>query len=182
MAHHPTAKPQLACEYTATSTTITKLSCHFNDTYDTIIQKFRLQVPLLDISRMRAATKDKEISQAVEASGSPSGFVLFAEYNHAGWMRHFTIHGKPLQRAHRFTFGNPLFALPVLQHSIQAALHIPLDCCFIEELDRKRTKMIVTLPTTFLGSTEVDVDAARLALAEIEGKLLTLVQQLTPQT
>jgi uncharacterized protein (DUF302 family) len=179
MEENSQAKLHLNCEYTTTSTTITKLNCNFDDAYDMIIQRFRLHVPQLNMAHIRAATTDEEIKQALEAAVSPSGFVLFAEYNHAGWMQHFTMDGKPTQRAHRFTFGNPLYALPVLQHSIQAALHIPLDCCFIEELDGMRTKMIITLPTSFLDSAD---DVAKLALSEIEAKLLTLVHCLTPQT
>jgi uncharacterized protein (DUF302 family) len=179
MEQSPRAKSQLRFEYTTASTTITKLTCNFDEAYDIIVERFRLHVPQLSIARIRAATNDEEIKQALEAAGSPSGFVLFAEYNHAGWMRHFAIEGNPTQRAHRFTFGNPLYALPVLQHSIQAGLHIPLDCCFIEELDGMRTKMVITLPTSFLDSVD---DVAKLALAGIEAKLLTLIHWLTPQT
>ena len=179
MSQHFIAKDQLDCEHTTTSTTITKLICYSNDGYDTVIQEFRLLVPQINIPRMRAAASNKDISHAVEAASSPSGFVLFAEYNHAGWMRHFVTEGKTLQRSHRFTFGNPLYALPVLQNDIQAALHIPLDCCFIEELEAKRTKMIVTLPTTLLEGT--DNDGVKQALADLESRLLTLVQRLMPQ-
>jgi hypothetical protein len=42
-----------------------------------------------------------------------------------------------------------------------------------------RTKMVITLPTSFLDSVD---DVAKLALAGIEAKLLTLIHWLTPQT
>lgn len=165
------------------STTVTKLTCYFNDTYDATIRRFRLRVPQLDISRYRASTSDRDIKQALEAANSPSGFVLFAEYNHAGWMRHFMTQAGPFRRAHRFTFGNPLYALPVLQENIEAALRIPLDCCFIEGLDDEKTKMIVDLPVNSLESTgDTDTDVgARQALVELEAKLLSLVDSLTLQ-
>lgn len=153
--------------------TIKTITFYSDDTYDAIISSFRSQVPPLDIARMRAATNDKEIKQAVEAACSPSGFVLFADYNHAGWMRHFGHQS----RAHRFTIGNPLFALPVLQHDIDVALHIPLDCCFVEELKVKRTKMIFTLPTTL-----VDGDCKEIVgIVEIEEKLLALARVIMQQ-
>ncbi|KAF2736688.1 hypothetical protein EJ04DRAFT_148947 [Polyplosphaeria fusca] len=174
----PTAISRPDCERTTTSATIIKLTCSFNDTYEAIIQRFRLQVPQLDILRIRTATSDEDVKQAVEAARSPSGFVLFAEYNHAGWMRHFMTQGGSLRRAHRFTFGNPLYALSVLQHNIQAALRIPLDCCFIEELEDKRTQMIVDLPINLLA--EDNDNGARQAGAELEAKLLSLVESLTP--
>jgi len=165
-----------------TSATVSKLTHYYDDTYDAVIGRLRAQVPQLDTLRMRAATSSQDIIRVVEDAKSPSGFVLFAEYNHAGWMRHFTPRGEILQRAHRFTFGNPLYALPVLQQRIDVALHIPLDCCIVEESDKNRTKLIVTLPTSFIEIDSGDSDGVRAALAEIEQKMLALVQSLAPQS
>lgn len=180
MSQQLTAKSQPNCGYMTSSTTATKLTCYYKDAYDTVIRRFRLQVPQLDILRIRAATSDQDVTHVLEDASSPSGFVLFADYNHAGWMRHFTTEGGALQRAHRFTFGNPLYALPVLQQNIEAALHIPLDCCFIEELDENRTKLVVTLPSSFLETADDD-GGVRRALADVEAKLFALVQRLVAQ-
>ncbi|KAF9696733.1 hypothetical protein EKO04_005169 [Ascochyta lentis] len=156
MSQQPSAKLQLDCEYTITSTTNSKLTCYYNDTYDNVIRQFKLLVPQLDLVRIRTAVSDQDVMHVLEDVSSPSGFVLFADYNHAGWMRHFTTQVGAQKRAHRFTFGNPLYALPALQENIGVALHIPLDCCFIEELDKERTKLVVTLPTSFLQDAGAD--------------------------
>ena len=180
MSSQSTATSQPGCEFTTTSTTATKLTCYYNDAYDSIIQRFRIEVPQVDILRIRAAISAQDVTHVLENASSPSGFVSFAEYNHAGWMRHFSNQGGSSKRAHRFTFGNPLYALPVLQQDIEVAVHIPLDCCFIEELDEGRTRLVVTLPTSFLKTADDD-DGVRRALVSIEAKLFKLVQRLMPQ-
>ncbi|KAF3000083.1 hypothetical protein E8E13_002318 [Curvularia kusanoi] len=164
--------------YTTNSSTVTKLTYYYSDTYEAVIQRFRSQVPKIDVSQIRAATSAQDITRVIEATNSPSGFVLFADYNHAGWMRHFTTHETPLRRAQRFTFGNPLYALPILQRNIDVALHIPLDCCFVEELEDKRVKLVVTLPISSADSAD---DGMRQALADLEDKVVALIDSLTPQ-
>lgn len=182
MSQLPTTRSRSECEPKTTSATVVQLTHYYDNTYDAIICRFRVQVPQLNILRMRAATDSEEVTRVVEDAKSPSGFVLFAEYSHAGWMRHFTHQGRTLQRAHRFTFGNPLYALPVLQQRIDVALHIPLDCCIIEELDRNRTRLVVRLPTSFVDTEDGDSSSVRAALADVEKKLLKLVQSLAPQS
>ena len=166
------------CGYTTKSTTTTQIICSYNDTYEAVVQRFRFLVPEVDVSRIRAATSACDVKRAIEDTDSPSGFVLFADYNHAGWMRHFTTPEAPVRRAQRFSFGNPLYALPILQFDIEAALHIPLDCCFIEEIEGSMTKLVVTLP----AETGSDNDAMRQALANLGAKLTVLVQLLAPQS
>jgi uncharacterized protein (DUF302 family) len=180
MAQQLTMRAQPGREPMRTPATVIKLTHYYDDTYDAVIGRFRVQVPRLDTLRMRAATNSQDVTRVVEDAKSPSGFVLFAEYNHAGWMRHFTPQGRTLQRAHRFTFGNPLYALPVLQQRIDVALHIPLDCCIVEERDECRTKLIATLPISFVEIDGGDSDDVRATLAEIEQKMLALVQSLAP--
>lgn len=75
-----------------------------------------------------------------------------------------------------------MYALPVVQERIDVALHIPLDCCIIEELDKGSTKLIVTLPTSFVEIEDGDGGGLRAALAGIEKKLLALVQSLALQS
>jgi uncharacterized protein (DUF302 family) len=177
MSQQQTLKPHSDWSYTITSNTVTKLTCYYNDAYEAVVHQFQLQVPQIDTLRIRAATNNHETKQVLEDINSPSGFVLFADYNHAGWTRHFTAQGVTLQRAHRFTFGNPLYALPILQQNIEAALHIPLDCCFIEQPDHNRTKLVVTLPTSALETVDDDGGVKR-ALADLEAKVFVLVQRL----
>lgn len=178
MSQRLTTKSRPDYEYTTASTTTTQIICSYNDAFEAVIRRFRFLVPEVDVSHIRAATNACDVKRAIEDTGSPSGFVLFADYNHAGWMRHFTTPEAPVRRAQRFTFGNPLYALPILQCDIEAALHIPLDCCFIEEIEGSMTKLIVTLP----AESGSDDDAMRQALANLGAKLTVLVQLLAPQS
>lgn len=178
MSQQLTTKSRPEYGYTTTSTTTTEIICFYNDTYEAVIRRFRFLVPEIDLSRVRAATDAGDVKRAIEDTCSPSGFVLFADYNHTGWMRHFATPEAPVRRAQRFTFGNPLYALPILYRNIETALHIPLDCCFIEEIEGSMTKLIVTLP----AETGSDNDAMRQALANLEARLTVLVQLLAPQS
>jgi hypothetical protein len=104
MSQRLTTKSRPDYEFTTTSTTTTQIICSYNDTYEAVIRRFRFLVPEVDVSRIRTATNACDIKRAIEDTGSPSGFVLFADYNHAGWMRHFTTPEAPIRRAQRFTY------------------------------------------------------------------------------
>lgn len=178
MCYQTTMNANSIGQHSTTRTTITNVTYYSNDSYDEVMRRFRGKVPKLDVIRLRAATNAADITKVLEDANSPSGFVLFAEYNHAGWMRHFEAQAGPLKRAHRFTFGNPLYALPVLQGEIEAALRVPLDCCFIEDPDSHQTRIIFTLPTTMVETSD---DRTNEALAEIEAKVYALVKDLQLQ-
>ena len=86
-------------------------------------------VPIDDIAR-RFARWD-EYEHEVQSHIGPSGFMLFAQWNHGGWIAKAGIHKKAL----RLVIGNPLIAITMLRHDVTAGLFAPVELLLTEEED-----------------------------------------------
>ena len=60
-----------------------------------------------------------------------SGFMLFAQIDHGGWLPKFGIE----QRAVRWIIGNPLYAITMIRHDITAGLFAPVELLVSENID-----------------------------------------------
>jgi hypothetical protein len=76
--------------------------------------------------------------------------------------------------AHRFIFGNPFLAHPMLQLDTEAATHVPLDCCFVEKTDGSG-RMIMMLPSVLTASSAEGVTGETL---QLQRKLVKFLRQL----
>ena len=126
---------------------VRRLTCFTTASYSDIIKHFHALIPKLDLASFRAATSLSSIQQVIRQADSPSGFVQFVEFDHGRWLGHCPLpheagseqrergEGHQQLGLHRFTFGNPLYAMEILQQSPDAALNVPLDCCIVEQPD-----------------------------------------------
>ncbi|KAK7703233.1 hypothetical protein SLS64_009210 [Diaporthe eres] len=136
-------------------------------------------------------------------------FVLFYELNHSHWIRHFNteptastlsshIIGELSKNPSaenvrhrgrgliRFIFGNPLIAAGILKEDVEAGLHVPVECMFVEtgEKNVAGTKMVVIMPGGLIArdrneeTSETEGETLRLKVAELEAKILKLVEEL----
>ena len=78
----------------------------------------------------------------------------------------------------RFIFGNPLIAISMIREDVEAGLHVPIECCFVEQ-DDGGTKMIMMMPGGLVAGHEGGRENERLreAVGGLEGKVLNLVAQ-----
>jgi uncharacterized protein (DUF302 family) len=53
----------------------------------------------------------------------PSGFIIFAEFDHSPWIRTYALNRRVL----RIILGNPLIAITMLREDISAALFAPVE-------------------------------------------------------
>jgi hypothetical protein len=167
--------------------------------YHSVIQRFRSLVPAIILADLRLQTSAEGIANAVRKTGTRTEFCLFTEFNHGHWIRHFpsssavevppenendylhnnladVVHGG--KGFHRFIFGNPVLAIAMIQEDVEAAMHVPLDCSFVEQEDGS-TKMIMLLPTGIVtghGGAS-DKESLRYAVDVLEEKLLLLIGQ-----
>src|ERR1700738_1832666 len=58
----------------------------------------------------------------IESHVGPSGFILFASFNHGAWIKKVGIRRKAL----RLIIGNPTIAITMLRHDLTAGLFGPL--------------------------------------------------------
>jgi uncharacterized protein (DUF302 family) len=76
-----------------------------------------------DVNRLLASGGDiAVVLSRLEAMAGPSGFMLFAAYDHGALLR---IAGQT-RKAVQYVLGNPLFALQMTQHDLRAGLYAPL--------------------------------------------------------
>lgn len=161
--------------------------------YAQTIDRFRTLVPRIDLGRLRAQDGPEGISDVIRSTGTSTGFVIFTEFDHGRWIRHFPpfsdtaldggegLSSKAAGRGvHRFIFGNPLFAITMIRESLEAALHVPLDCSFVEQEDGS-TRMVMLLPDSLVaGHISVSGNQAlHDAALELQGKIYNLMEEIS---
>jgi uncharacterized protein (DUF302 family) len=122
-------------------------------------------VPIDDI----AATSDswESYQREVQSHVGPSGFMLFASFNHGGWITKAGIHREAL----RLIIGNPLIAITMLRHDVTAGLFAPVEVLLTDETSGSAmtyvvpSSLMVVEPNPSLAAAANDLDAKLAALA-----------------
>ncbi|KAI3394419.1 hypothetical protein diail_2831 [Diaporthe ilicicola] len=187
--------------------TVHRLTSYTTTPFATMIRRFRALVPQVDLSNLRSQTSAEGVREVIESTLKQSDvhfgeyqkrFVLFYELNHSHWIRHFhtaadssedppgqTVLGQERGLV-RFIFGNPLIAVDILKEDVEAGLHVPVECIFVEtgEKNARGTKMVVMMPGGLIDrnrneeTSEMEAGTLRLNVAELEAKILKLVEEL----
>lgn len=103
----------------------------------------------------------------VESCVGPGGFMLFALFDHGGWITKAGIDRKVL----RAIIGNPLIAITMLRHDVTAGLFAPVELLLVDEADGssltylKPSSLMVVEPNSALLAAAEDLDAKLAALA-----------------
>jgi uncharacterized protein (DUF302 family) len=102
-----------------------------------------------------------------------SGFMLLAEINHGCWIRIFGIHRKVL----RLILGNPLIAITMIRHDINAALFVPMELLLTDHCDGNGSSLIYVRPSSLIV---IDNNPDLLAAAKVlDDKLEALIMHAT---
>jgi uncharacterized protein (DUF302 family) len=98
-----------------------------------------------------------------------SGFMLFHEIDHGGWLSKFGIR----RRMVRWIFGNPLFAITMIRHDLTAGLFAPVEILVTEVEDGLGTRITYVRPSSLMV---IDNNPPLMqAAAELDKKLDQLV-------
>jgi uncharacterized protein (DUF302 family) len=104
----------------------------------------------------------------VQTFVGPSGFMLFASFNHGGWIKKAGIHRQAL----RLIIGNPLIAITMLRHDVTAGLFAPVELLLTDEVGGGSaltyvvpSSLMVVEPNPPLAAAAYDLDAKLAALA-----------------
>jgi hypothetical protein len=104
----------------------------------------------------------------VQSHVGPSGFMLFALWNHGGWIKKTGIGRKVL----RVVIGNPLIAITMLRHDVTAGLFAPVELLLTEEENGPSaltyvvpSSLMVVEPNPPLRAAALELDAKLAALA-----------------
>lgn len=111
---------------------------------------------------------EREIASHV----GPSGFILFAIFDHGGWIKKVGIRKKVM----RLVIGNPLLAITMMRHDLTAGLFAPVELILIEG-DDGRSSLTYVKPSSLMV---VETNDALLAAAEkLDAKLRALAAKVT---
>jgi uncharacterized protein (DUF302 family) len=75
-----------------------------------------------------------------------SGFMLFAEIDHGGWLSKFGIN----RRTVRWILGNPLIAVTMIRHDIAAGLFAPVELLVTEAEDEQGATVTYMRPSSLM--------------------------------
>lgn len=99
----------------------------------------------------------------------PSGFMLFAEINHGGWISKFGIN----RSTRRLILGNPLIAITMLRHDLIAGLFAPVEILVTEHEDKQGTNLVYVQPSSLI--VVEDNAPLRSAAEALDTKLADLI-------
>jgi uncharacterized protein (DUF302 family) len=99
------------------------------------------------VALAKAAMTEAEYVRIVEERFvGESGFMLFYEIDHGGWLSRFGIN----QRVVRWILGNPLIAITMIRHDITAGLFAPVEILVTENEDGQGAKITYVRPSSLI--------------------------------
>jgi len=101
--------------------------------FDEVLTRLRAQMGRATVQEVVALAKTpiteaEYIREVEERFVGESGFMLFAELDHGGWLPKFGIN----RRTVRWILGNPLIAVTMIRHDITAGLFAPVELLVTE--------------------------------------------------
>jgi uncharacterized protein (DUF302 family) len=158
---------------TVTTYSVTHVEYSPNLSFEDFTANFEGQCGVHDIKAYQNLLTDPEKKRTAEtnigAQAGPSGFMIFATYNHGALLN---IKNAP-RKAKQYVVGNPLIAARMTEHDIRASLYAPLRVLVYEDAD-SQLHVEYDLPSTLFGqfhNSKVDAVAK-----ELDAKLASLVQ------
>jgi uncharacterized protein (DUF302 family) len=99
------------------------------------------------VALAKEATTEAEYVQGVEERFvRASGFMLFYEIDHGGWLSRFGIN----RRVVRWILGNPLIAITMIRHDVTAGLFAPVEILVTENEDGQGAKITYVQPSSLM--------------------------------
>jgi uncharacterized protein (DUF302 family) len=102
-----------------------------------------------------------------------SGFMLFHEIDHGGWMTSFGIQKKMV----RWILGNPLIAITMLRHDLTSGLFAPVEILVTEQDGGIGSVVTYVKPSSLIVMNENP--ELRSAAEALDEKFATLVSRIT---
>jgi uncharacterized protein (DUF302 family) len=102
----------------------------------------------------------------------PSGFTRFLTLDHGKWL---TFLGQPAKFI-QYIIGNPLIAITMLRHDIEAGLDVPVRLAIYEHPDGE-TRVVYNTPSSLMSS--IDNAKLKAAAEKLDTKLLELAEKIT---
>ncbi|MGO9545079.1 MAG: DUF302 domain-containing protein [Rhodomicrobium sp.] len=106
----------------------------------------RASIPEI-VAAAQKAVSEADYAREVERFLGPSGFMLFAEFDHGGWIHKFGIE----RRALRWILGNPLIAITMIRHDIASGLFVPIELLLTERAGGQGATVLYVRPSSLIA-------------------------------
>lgn len=134
--------------------------------------------------------------EGVEAVLGPHGFMFFAEIDHGNWIQLFMPSSNDsgaeenkksavARQCKRIILGNPLIAMTMLQHDLNAGLAVPVELLLVEQDEEEEeegegekksgTRILYQLPSALIARVNTNPEL-REAAEKLDEKLEALVK------
>jgi len=159
---------------TVTTIPVTHVNDSLNLSFEDFTAKFEGQCGVHDITAYQNLLTDpgkkSTAEKVISAQAGPSGFMIFAVYDHGSLL---DVKNAP-RKAKQYVVGNPLIAARMTEHDIRAALYAPLRVLVYQDSD-STLHVEYDLPSSLFGQFHnAQIDAVA---NELDAKLASLVQQ-----
>jgi uncharacterized protein (DUF302 family) len=129
----------------------TRVQVRTSSSFDEVLGRLRAlmgSASIPDLIRLAApAISQEEYAREVtERYVGESGFMLFGEIDHGGWISKFGIN----RRIIRLILGNPLIAITMIRHDITAGLFAPVELLVTENEDGLGATMTYVRPSSLM--------------------------------
>jgi uncharacterized protein (DUF302 family) len=128
-------------------------------------------VPLVNEVAMLSHSPEEFDAEITRRFVGSSGFMLFAEIEHSGWIAIYGIHQRVLQ----IILGNPLFATTMMREDISAGLFAPVEMLLVE--DSQGSTLYYVQPSSLIVT--VKNEALLKAASALDTKFEELVASIT---
>jgi uncharacterized protein (DUF302 family) len=146
--------------------------------FDEVLSRLRRLMGDASVPEFAALAKgtmtEAEFAQKVdERFVGESGFTLFHEIDHGGWLPRFGMN----RRSVRWILGNPLIAVTMIRHDITAGLFAPVEILVTEKESGAGTNVTYMLPSSLMVIEENP--PLRKAAKALDEKLDALIAKAT---
>src|SRR6516164_5625907 len=162
------------------STQVKRVRFRSRRSFDEVLQRLHQLVPAaITPEQYRAAMMKaggvslESFEKVVRSQTEQSGFMLFAEFDYHQWLGLYGIQRKLA----RWILGNPVIAITMIRHDLEAALFAPVELLLVEDENREGVTVIYDLPSSLMVTRKNPplLEAA----AALDAKLQDLVTEVT---
>jgi uncharacterized protein (DUF302 family) len=162
------------------STQVKRVRFKSRRSFDEVLQRLHQLVPAAitpeqyPAAMMKAGGVSLEsFEKVVRSQTKQSGFMLFAEFDYHQWLGLYGIQRKLA----RWILGNPVIAITMIRHDLEAALFAPVELLLVEDENREGVTVIYDVPSSLMVTRENPplLEAA----AALDAKLEDLVTEVT---
>jgi uncharacterized protein (DUF302 family) len=119
--------------------------------FDTVLERLHALMGRVNVTEIvelaQTPISEAEFVQTMtEKYEGESGFMLFAEIDHGGWLPKFGVD----RRTVRWILGNPLIAVTMIRHDITAGLFAPVEILVTEAKDGQGTTITYLRPSSLM--------------------------------